>query len=81
MLAAFVVVLTVSVATIAWSGTDDYLLVMVTLVVSDAVVLPDRWACAVKLRKRRILSRPEHSSGRRASPDGGRFSAGFRDHG
>ena len=39
MLAAFVVVLTVSVATIAWSGTDDYVLVMVTLVVSLLVLM------------------------------------------
>ena len=39
LLVAFVVVLTVSVATIGWNGTDDYLLVMVTLVVSLLVLM------------------------------------------
>src|SRR5690349_23228688 len=39
VLTAFVVVLTVSVATIAWNGTDDYVVVMVTLVVSLLVLM------------------------------------------
>lgn len=52
MLAAFVVVLAVSLATLGWSGPGEYLRVMLTLVVSLLVLIAAALAAVLMIAKR-----------------------------